>query len=369
MNKKIIFFSVNRHQKAYFDHILASVKKEDIGVSIHRRSLFRNFPSLKCSEGDINLVHEALNIRMGHYYNKTGKRLGVIQQALIKGLCFLTTLYFTLKLKKFITAQNVDIILLWNDMKWRQFIIKNLAKSHGVQTAFFENGTLPNTVTLDPKGVNYNNSLPRDNEYYLNKYSTEEINDKTRASLLRVPDLSSGYIFVPFQVDYDSQIISHSPWIKNMEYFYQVLERLVTNLPEGLKLIIKEHPASARCYQYLHNRNPRIEFMNAEDTGVLISNANLVITINSTVGLEGIIQDKPVLVLGNAFYAIKGLCCHVEQEADLLGKLQELSYPMKGVQYAFFKYLRDDYYVQGNCKAPSLEHIEAVGKRLYEIIE
>jgi len=368
MKKKILFFSVNRHQKAYFDHLLASVRKEDKGVSLHRRSLFRNMPSLRISEYDMNLAHEALKIRMGHYFNKTGKRVGGIHQAVMIRLYFLPTLYFTLKLKKIIVAQKFDIILLWNDMKWRQFIVKNLAEEHGVKTAFFENGTLPNTVTLDPKGVNYNNSLPRDDGYYLDKYSTEEITGKAQSSV-EIPDLDNGYIFVPFQVDYDSQIISHSPWVKNMEDFYQVLERLVVDLPEGLKLVIKEHPASSRCYQYLHNRNPRIEFMNAEDTDVLISNANLVITINSTVGLEGIIKDKPVLVLGNAFYTINGLCYHVEREGDLLSKLQELSFPVKNIKHAFFRYLRDDYYLQGNCKSPSLEHIEAVGKRLYEIIE
>lgn len=368
MNRKILFFSVNRHQKAYFDHLLASVKEEDKGVSLHKRSLFRNIPSLKCSKSDIDLAHKASNIRMGHYYNKTGMQVGVVRRLLVTGLCFLTTLYFTLKLKKFITAQKLDIILLWNDMKWRQFIVKNLAESHHIQTAFFENGVLPNTVTLDPNGVNYNNSLPRDSEFYLNKYSIEELSDEVQPSL-SVPNLDGGYLFVPFQVDYDSQIISHSPWVKNMEDFYQVLERLVADLPEGLKLIIKEHPASSRCYHYLHNRNPRIEFKNSEDTSVLIANAKSVITINSTVGLESIIKDKPVLVLGDAFYAITGLCYRVKRETDLLGKVQEFRYPMSSLKNAFLKYLREEYYVQGDCKSPSIEHIKAVEKRLYEIIK
>jgi capsular polysaccharide export protein len=368
MNKKILFFSVNRHQKLYFDHLLASVKKEDKGVSLHKRSLFRYIPSLSCSKYDINLVHKALNIRLGHYYNKTGIQVGVVRRTLVTCLYFLTTLYFTLKLKNFIASQKCDIIFLWNDMKWRQVIIKNLAESYKIQTAFFEKGALPNTITLDPKGVNYNNSLPRDSDYYLKRYS-EGRNDTAQSSSLRRPDLESGYIFVPFQVDYDSQIISHSPWIKNMQSFYQVLERLIANLPEGMKLIIKEHPASVRCYRYLHNKNPRIEFMNAEDTDILIANAKSVITINSTVGLESIMKDKPVLVLGNAFYAIKGLCYQVEHEADLLDKVQELTYPIDSIKNAFFKYLREEYYVKGNCKVPSIEHIAAVEKRLYEIIK
>ena len=76
-----------------------------------------------------------------------------------------------------------------------------------------------------------------------------------------------------------------------------------------------------------------------------------------------------VLVLGNAFYAMKGLCSHVERETDLLDKLRKLSHPTKSIKHAFFRYLRDDYYLQGNCKSPSPEHIEAVRKRLYEIIE
>jgi hypothetical protein len=45
-------------------------------------------------------------------------------------------------------------------MKWRKIVIKNFAESHEIQTAFVENGTLPKTVTFDPKGSSYNNSLP-----------------------------------------------------------------------------------------------------------------------------------------------------------------------------------------------------------------
>lgn len=369
MNKRILFFSVNRHQKTYFDQLLAAVKEEDKGISLHNRSLLKILPSFRCSQYDIALAFEASMIRMEYFHNKTGMHIGKVHSILRMAFYFTTSLYFTLKFKKIITTQAFDIILLWNDMKWHQFIIKNLAEKHQVKTAFFENGTLPDTVTLDPKGVNYNSSIPRDSRFFLKEHAEEEGDDGVHRSLLRSSDLESGYIFVPFQVDYDTQIISHSPWVNNMEDFYQILERLLADLPVGLKLIIKEHPASSRCYQYLHHKNPRIEFKNTEDTALLISNSKLVITINSTVGLESIFKEKPVLVLGKAFYAIEGLCSHVEKESDLLSKMQDLSYPIKSIKDAFIRYLKEEYYVSGNWRAPSLEHTKAVKKRLYEIIE
>ena len=369
MNKKILFFSVNRHQKTYFDQLLVAVRSRDEGVSLHSRSLLKTRPSLKCSKYDIALAFEGSMIRMKYFHNKTGVRIGFVHHILKMAFYFTTTLYFTLKFKRFITTQTFDIILLWNDMKWHQFIIKSTAANNQVKTAFFENGTLPNTVTFDPKGVNYNNSVPRDRVFYQKKNAVEKTENRACSLLSKVSDLKNGYIFVPFQVDYDTQIISHSPWINNMGHFYQVLERLLVNLPTGVKIVIKEHPASSRCYQYLHENNSRIEFRNTDDTDALISNSRLVITINSTVGLESIFKEKPVLVLGKAFYSIEGLCSHVETESDLLGKVQALSYPQENIKDAFFRYLKEEYYISGNWRTPSPEHTKAIEKRLYKMIE
>lgn len=364
MNKNILFFSVNRHQKIYFDYLLATVKAEDNGLSLHQRELVSTFPDLYISPADLKLVREICSIRAQYSENKSGMKASKFKRILY----FITSMFFLLKIKKLLSNNNFDIILLWNDMKWHQAIIKNIAAKQHIKTAFFENGALPNTVTFDNKGVNYNNSVPRNREFYLTNGLVGE-HQLSDPAVLEMPCTNTGYIFAPFQVDYDTQIISHSPWLNNMEEFYYLLETLVKSLPEGMKIYVKEHPASSRCYQHLGHVNSRIEFKNDNDTAELITNAELIITINSTVGLEGIVKNKPVVVLGNAFYSIDGLCCHAENEQELLNKVQKRLHPDSIVRSSFLYYLSNEYYVRGNWRSPTKEHLEAIGNRLYGYLQ
>ena len=56
------------------------------------------------------------------------------------------------------------------------------------------------------------------------------------------------------------------------------------------------------------------------NTRELIKRSRLVVTINSTVGIESLLYYKPVITLGNAFYNIEGLTfpCQNIKELDLL---------------------------------------------------
>lgn len=363
MNKNILFFSVNRHQKKYFDSLLGAVNDDDHGMSLHKRQLLSVVPFFSLDKSDVLTLRQVNNIRRQYFKNKTGHTASVI----LRLLYVLSSALFLLKVKKLMRLRKFDIVVLWNDMKWHQLIIKELANKNGIKTAFFENGTLPNTVTFDDKGVNYNNSVPRSREFYL-----ELDSNKITSVIPDVLDLfntDSGYIFVPFQVDYDTQIISHSPWVRDMEEFYTVLQQLIGTLPHNIKIYVKEHPASARCYQHLHFKNKRIEFKNDVATDELMNNAELVITINSTVGLESIIKNKPVIVLGNAFYTIDGICQHASNEKDLIRKVKLPFFPNQVVCKNFINYLSDQYYISGNWRKPTESHIESIKDRLYEYIE
>jgi capsular polysaccharide export protein len=358
MSKKILFFSVNRHQKQYFDSLLSSIKSTDQGVSFHKRQLLSVIPLFSFNKEEISLIGEVNLIRKQYYKNKNGHN----PSALILMTYFFSSMLFLLKIKKLLIINNFDFVVLWNDMKWHQVIVKKLAAKQGLKTAFFENGTLPNTVTFDAKGVNFNNSVPKERSYYVG-------GAVKNLAIMELPTSRSAYIFVPFQVDYDTQIISHSPWIQDMDEFYRVLQNLVRKLPENIKIYVKEHPASSRCYQYLHSRDSRIEFKNSMETESLMNNAEMVITINSTVGLESIIKNKPVISLGNAFYSIEGLCQRANSEIELIEKVKNYSYPDENVIQNFMDYLSSDYYVVGNWKSPTQEHIDAIQSRLYEYIE
>lgn len=364
MNYKVLFFSVNRHQEQYFEKLLKAIRKQDRGTLLHKRKLALRLPSLSLSKSDFLLLKEVNLMRLAYYHNKTGNKNNIIEKLIRSPFYIITTALFLLRVKKLLKEQCPDLIILWNDMKWHQYVIKKLAFEFGIKTAFFENGALPNTVTFDKKGVNFNNSIPRDKKFYLDR-SKEYSHINEERSLV---SLEQGYIFIPFQVDYDTQIISHSPWVNNMEELYFIAERLLASLPAKVRIIIKEHPKSARNYEYLHRKNPRIIFENSKETDVLILNSEVVITVNSTVGLEGIIKDKPVLVLGNAFYAIDGLCQSVESERELVHKVLNAIGPDKITKNSFIEFLKE-YYVDGNWHEPSFQHINNIEKRIYEHLE
>jgi capsular polysaccharide export protein len=180
------------------------------------------------------------------------------------------------------------------------------------------------------------------------------------------------YVFVPFQIDSDSQILRHSPWLPDMHALFSVLEAVLPVAEQlGIVLLCKEHPGSPVSYSDLHARqSPFLQFTSVRDTQALIDHALGTITINSTAGLESLLRFKPVAVLGDAFYAMPGLADHVVNPAGLHAWLVGL--PDRQVDRrlinGFHHYLRSRYCVVGAWQHPNAEHWQAVSERLHELV-
>ena len=249
-----------------------------------------------------------------------------------------------------------DAMLLWNGGKCRQRVAIEIAKLYGIKTIFFENGLLPNRLVLDTKGINAENSVPRDRDFFENYSNDLELPDtlsprrpknqkKFETSLEPLP---KEFIFVPFQVDSDTQIITNSRWIQNMREFFDIIEKL--SLVTDYQFIIKEHPSSSRNYDDLHERVKGIEnlrFANGYATQELIEKSLAVITINSTVGVESLLFQKRVVVLGDAFYRIDGVTKRADNQEmleEVITNLDSWSFDNVLVE-KFLKYLYYDYLI------------------------
>ena len=126
------------------------------------------------------------------------------------------------------------------------------------------------------------------------------------------------------QVSYDSQIILNSDISldKAIDYALEKAKSL------GIDLVIKPHPQETEAWvlkklQKLKvNDNVHIVNDNVFD---IIPYASHVITINSTVGLETLILNKPLTVLGKAFYSnftekeLKQYICGYLMDIDFFG--------------------------------------------------
>jgi len=133
------------------------------------------------------------------------------------------------------------------------------------------------------------------------------------------PDYTKKYIYFPLHVPLDFQLT-----VREIRYLNQLslIERIGDILPSGCQLYIKEHPASVGGYEYaalkrlLRNQNIKLIHPNVNSYD-LIANASSIITINSKVGAEALMQGKAVIVLSNPYYA-------QARGAITLGDIQEL---------------------------------------------
>lgn len=273
-------------------------------------------------------------------------------------------------------------VILWNGMKQPNRTPYVVAKAAGKNTQLFENGLLPNTTTLDQNGVNALNSVPREAEFYRRwqgKVTPEEKQlvvraaHKQRRTSEQVVTLPERYVFVPFQVPNDTQVVCHSPWISSMEAFFQALERAQAFLQQqtdwqAFKFVIKEHPSWPRSFSQLHNKNSNIIFANDNNTQELIENSIAVVTLNSTVGIESLLLDKSVVTLGNAFFNIDGLVHHCSNQDELNKTLVNIEHCQVDVELVqnFLCYLKTEYLLPQSWSniTDAKQHFDAVQTRL-----
>lgn len=275
-------------------------------------------------------------------------------------------------------SESPQALVIWNGNKLPNVTVCMAAKALGVTTYYYENGLLPGTTSLDPKGINFAASVPRDSQFYLNfdpqgklPFSAPDLipraNHKKRCKFDAI-ELPKKYLFVPFQVPHDTQIACYSPWLKSMEQYYDAVVSAVKKLndPE-LKVVFKEHPSWHKHYEHLYDKDSVAVFANGNCTRELINGAEAVITINSTVGLESLLLDKKVITLGLACYNIDKLVLHASDQATLIECLEELQNGWQSnsiLRDKFFTYLKHVYCLPGVWKECTTEHVEAVEKRL-----
>ena len=275
------------------------------------------------------------------------------------------------------SQEKPDLLVIWNGKKLPNQTVVLAAQQLSIPIYYFENGLLPGTTTLDPNGVNQAASLPKDPAFYLAQSALVEMDFhapkiEQRAAHRRRNQhgesaLPERFIFVPFQVPHDTQIACYSPWIPDMETFYDAVVKAVKELGDPqLKVVFKEHPTWHKHYTHLYHKDPIAMFANDNVTRDIMMDAEAVITINSTVGLEALLLNKKVITLGQACFNIENLVLHADNQSQLEAHLAALStwqmdYKLRN---AFFNYLQNIYCVPGNGKECDQAHSLAIEKRL-----
>ncbi|MFT5006868.1 MAG: capsular polysaccharide export protein [Paracoccaceae bacterium] len=279
--------------------------------------------------------------------------------------------------RSFFEAHPDAVAVAWNGLNSARRVFMDAAKDAGNKTLFFELAPFPDRITIDPNGVNFHNSLPRVPVPYVAWAKTNAIDQLQWHSLRdtitqRQPatppaplssqhSLDGNFVFVPLQVPGDSQLRIFGGAFKTVDTFVQTILTAASKCPPDWHIRIKEHPTAAPFVRAAIEASgcSNVVLDNATNTFEQVKKSKLVMTINSSVGMEAMFYEKPVVAAGNCFWAIEGIAEHAGT-ADRIE--QVLSEPAKvtfdpEARHAFLNYLDHCYYPK--LSAPNIADIHS----------
>ena len=256
---------------------------------------------------------------------------------------------------------NFKYALIWSGSDTAELAISHWAAQNNIDRVFFEIANMPGKLFIDPHGVNAQSFLYSHPEFlddleddvsgynqWRENYINQKLNnayvpqtknikkvtlwpmldrflsfmhvappyedipfiEKVRTLFLiknrnfkydSIDLQNEEYVFFPLQVSSDVQILINS----NIDIHQGILKALEIAKENRMKLIIKPHPAEpdvAFVKQIESLKNMYHFYFSNENIFELMQNAKIVVTINSTAGLEAKILGCDVKVLSKAIY-------------------------------------------------------------------
>lgn len=237
-------------------------------------------------------------------------------------------------------SRNPDAVAVaWNGLNGTRNVFMEAAKDAGNKTLFFELAPFVDRITIDPQGVNFSNSLPRKKDPYLAWAAINATDPKgwhklrdtitQRKPLSTVFEVNGSYpitqpfIFVPLQVPGDSQLRIYGGAFNTVERFVATILEAAEHCPKGWHIRIKEHPsAKPFVWEAIEKAGcVNVVLDNATDTFEQVRQANLIVTVNSSVGLEAMFFEKPVVACGDCFWAFEGIAVSAKTTKEIANVL------------------------------------------------
>jgi hypothetical protein len=134
-------------------------------------------------------------------------------------------------------------------------------------------------------------------------------------------DSSRPFVYFPLHYATDFKIERVIPHCADQEYLIRLVAQ---SLPQGYDLVVKEHPYSIgrNSFSMLRrlDRIPNVRLVNPfTSSHELMRAASAITVISSTVGIEALMYGKPVLTMGQPYYAGYG----VTQDIDSFREIRE----------------------------------------------
>ncbi len=210
-----------------------------------------------------------------------------------------------------------DLLFMWNGSLGKEVEIAEACRQQGTPVYFMELGWLPqmHNFYFDRKGVNFTSSITdwdysdiSEKEKEIVKTKIAYYHQNAKRSHIKEKD----FVFVPLQVEGDSQIVKYSPRFKKMQELVNYVGEYIKE--PGERIIFKKHPKDDPG-ELTFPENAK--YVTSGSTHDYLINCDYVITINSTVGVEALTYNKPIITLGQAFYGGRGLTHEVTNDEEM----------------------------------------------------
>lgn len=380
MKKNVVLLACSRSQASYFSVLSAQLKKDDFAkitflyykeITQTRKNFFNVYNQRPMTKNNRLKIVEKVGLYLKRKKNtssgqKKSKYYWVVVQFVQRQIAY----YLFFRYRYFFKAQAYSHLIVWNGKKFHQAIACIAAQSCGISCLYAETGPLPGYMQMSQYGVDASSHLPYQASFY-KCYDKNNLSKHTDSNKKETLILKNPIVFVPFQVVEDSNIYCHSPWIANMRELYYQLEQCIEKTPE-LMVLIKEHPECQENYDDLKGKHSRILFTTPEKSiADLLCQSDFVITINSTVGLESLLQNKSLIVLGEAIYNVEGITQTAKTSEQLHTAVSHIIdgwQPDQRVLRGFIHYITSHYAIRGNMDNPTPEQLTLMSQKIKDIL-
>jgi len=226
-------------------------------------------------------------------------------------------------------------VVVWNgdfSDSQRGFQVKliSLIKSElpNIKFIYCEHGWLPQkqTFSIDELGSNGSSSFANATSFPMNKDSSSVINKRSYYERAAKKPNEDNFIYVPLQLNTDTQIKKYSPFFKDMKDF--ILH--VASIFVDKQLVVKSHPKDLlqnhHRYKEICDSLNNVKYVSDKNNIGYCKYAERVIAINSTVVNEALLFQKPVMTYGKNNFSSKGVTYEVKDVSDISFQRNFLNY-------------------------------------------
>ena len=271
--------------------------------------------------------------------------------------------------ENYLRTNNISKVIFPNPYgNEKRLSIYEYTRCNNIKYLCYDRGALPDSWFLDSKGFNYDsisyseevwnidldNKQIEDTLLYIENIKNSDNFLEAQGGRVSTDDLrkklgvrNKKVVFIPMQVEDDTVIKYFTKQPFDYYGFINIVDNVAAKLAKNdWVFIAKQHPLMKNFDKLKYNN---IIFA-PDNTNInsLVEMSNIVLTINSGVGVYAMLFEKPCLITGNAFYQFDGLNVSINSEEELFNYiLKENFYFNKSKMIKFIHYLRNKFYSFG----------------------